>query len=45
MKKEDFAKKWEKILHGIVVICHVSFAIIGVSIGRFNPNCTWAVWV
>jgi len=38
MKKEEFAKKWEKILHGIVVICHVSFAIIGVSIGLFNPT-------
>jgi hypothetical protein len=38
MKKEDFAKVWEKILHGIVVTCHVSFAIVGVSIGLFNPT-------
>ena len=37
MKKEEFAKCWEKILHGIVVICHLTFAIVGVSIGLFNP--------
>jgi len=38
MKKEDFAKVWEKVLHGIVITCHMSFAIIGVSIGLFNPT-------
>ena len=38
MSKEEFGKCWEKILHGIVIICHVSFAIIGVSIGLFNPT-------
>jgi len=38
MKKEQFAKVWEKVLHGIVIICHLSFAIIGVSIGLFNPT-------
>ena len=38
MKKEEFAKCWEKWLHGIVVVCHVSFATIGASIGLFNPT-------
>lgn len=38
MKKEQFAKVWEKVLHSIVIICHLSFAIIGVSIGLFNPT-------
>eukprot|EP00984_Skeletonema_dohrnii_P036837 scaffold38258_cov139-Skeletonema_dohrnii-CCMP3373.AAC.1 len=38
MSKEEFAKVWEKVLHGIVVICHLSFAIVGVSIGLFNPT-------
>ena len=38
MSKEQFGKCWEKILHGVVVICHISFAIIGVSIGLFNPT-------
>mmetsp|Transcript_15331 Transcript_15331/g.21805 ORF Transcript_15331/g.21805 Transcript_15331/m.21805 type:complete len:391 (+) Transcript_15331:258-1430(+) len=38
MKKEEFAKVWEKVLHGIVIICHLSFAVIGLSIGLFNPT-------
>ncbi len=38
MKKEEFARVWEKVLHGIVIICHLSFAIIGASIGLFNPT-------
>lgn len=38
MSKEEFGKCWEKILHSVVIICHVSFAIIGVSIGLFNPT-------
>eukprot|EP00984_Skeletonema_dohrnii_P016499 scaffold7349_cov129-Skeletonema_dohrnii-CCMP3373.AAC.4 len=38
MKKEEFARVWEKVLHGIVVISHLSFAIVGVSIGLFNPT-------
>ncbi len=38
MKKQEFARVWEKLLHGIVIICHISFAIIGVSIGLFNPT-------
>ena len=38
MKKEEFAKLWEKVLHGVVVTCHLSFAIIGASIGLFNPT-------
>eukprot|EP00984_Skeletonema_dohrnii_P036133 scaffold36756_cov150-Skeletonema_dohrnii-CCMP3373.AAC.1 len=38
MSKEEFAKVWEKVLHGIVVICHLSFAIVGVVIGLYNPT-------
>jgi len=38
MKKEEFARVWEKVLHGIIVICHLTFAIVGVSIGLFNPT-------
>ena len=38
MSKEEFAKVWEKVLHGIIIICHLSFAIIGVSIGLYNPT-------
>ncbi len=38
MKKEEFAKVWEKVLNGIVIICHLSFAITSVSIGLINPT-------
>ena len=38
MTKEEFAKVWEKVLHGIVVVCHLSFAIISASIGLYNPT-------
>ena len=38
MSKEEFTRVWEKALHSIVVTCHLSFAIIGVSIGLFNPT-------
>lgn len=38
MKKEEFARVWEKVMHGIVIVGHLSFAIIGVSIGLFNPT-------
>ncbi len=38
MKREQFEKVWEKVMHGIVVICHLSFAITGASIGLFNPT-------
>ncbi|KAK1735761.1 G protein-coupled receptor family protein [Skeletonema marinoi] len=38
MKKEEFARVWEKVLHAIIVICHLTFAIVGVAIGLFNPT-------
>uniref|UniRef100_A0A7S2K929 G-protein coupled receptors family 1 profile domain-containing protein n=1 Tax=Skeletonema marinoi TaxID=267567 RepID=A0A7S2K929_9STRA len=38
MKKEEFARVWEKVLHAIIVICHLTFAIVGVAIGLYNPT-------
>lgn len=38
MKKKDFSKVLEKILHCTVITMHVGFAITGVSIGLFNPT-------
>jgi len=38
MKKKDFARVLEKVLHSTVISLHLGFAITGVSIGLFNPT-------
>ena len=38
MKRKEFSRVLEKVLHGSVVTLHVGFAIAGASIGLFNPT-------
>jgi len=41
MKRKDFARILEKVLHGSVITLHIGFAITGAAIGLFNPTASF----